>query len=79
MRPDALDEALTRALRDTFQLSRRQEDAMWQQFGERCQRETAAWAAFAGIIAAFSVSLRPAVRAFSWPATLSIDRQEENR
>ena len=79
MRAKALDEALTRALQSTFQLSRPQEDAMWQRFGERCRRDAAAWAAFAGIIAAFSVGLRPAVREFSWPAVFSISRQEEIR
>jgi len=68
----ALDEALTRAFQSTFQLSRPQENVMWQRFGERCQREAAAWAAFAATIAAFSVSLRPAVRPFSWPAAFNL-------
>ena len=74
MKEKALDEALTRAFQSTFQLSRPQENAMWQRFGERCQREAAAWAAFAGIIAAFGVGLRPAVPAFSWPAAFNIGR-----
>jgi hypothetical protein len=74
MKEDRVEEMLAKVLGQTLGLSREREEGMWERFAARCRRESAGWAAFAAVLAAFSLNMRPAVRACSWPAERYLSR-----
>jgi uncharacterized tellurite resistance protein B-like protein len=66
MKHEQLDQALSQLFQESFGLTGEQEDALWQRFQQKAEREIQAWAFFTVAMIRNAARLRPAVMRASW-------------